>query len=59
MEAFRTVIFASLLAISAGCDIIAGGNSASDAAVQRFHQQLNDQRYEDIIRTAWNWHTKG
>jgi len=52
MEALKMVLFASLLAIATGCDLIAGHGTASDAAVQRFHSRLNDQQFDDIIRTA-------
>jgi hypothetical protein len=52
MEALKFVLFASLLAILTGCDFIAGHGTASDVAVERFHSRLNDQRYDDIIRTA-------
>ena len=52
MEALKFVLFASLLVILTGCDFIAGHGTASDVAVERFHSRLNDQRYDDIIRTA-------
>jgi hypothetical protein len=52
MEAWKSVLIATLLVVAAGCDRLAGYTTASKHAVRSFHDQLNDQRYDDIIRGA-------
>jgi hypothetical protein len=52
MEAWKSVLIATLLLVAAGCDRLAGYTTASKDAVNSFHQRLNEQRYDDIIRGA-------
>ena len=52
MEALKTVLLATFLVAAAGCDQLAGHPAASKNAVMTFHDHLNNERYDDIIRSA-------
>lgn len=52
MEAWKTVVLAGLLLATVGCDQLSGQATASKDAVERFHDQLNNERYDAIIRDA-------
>ena len=52
MEALKSVLVAALLVASAGCDQLAGHAAASKNAVATFHDRLNNERYDDIMRSA-------
>ena len=52
MDAWKSVLLATLIVVAAGCARVAGYGAASKAAVKSFHQQLNDARFDEIISGA-------
>ena len=52
MDAWKSVVLATLLVTAIGCDRLAGHTETSKAAVRSFHQQLNDERFDEIIEGA-------